>query len=414
MNLQAKQSAQRPALSRRELLGVPSRATRNAPASSASPLTSTRDTLITIFLRGGMDALTAVVPYTDSQLYALRPTLAVRPPGQPNGALDLDGFFGLAPSAAPLLTPWNAGALAIVHAAGSTDPTRSHFDAMRFIESATPNMGTSNVGSGWIGRHLQTSAPVGSGALRGLALNKLVPRMCAGAPGVLPIDDPAGFVFPGAASTSAQRRAVIEALHANAPEPHAGAADSSFATIDLLASVPLSTYVPSNGAVYPNSKFGSALRSIAALLKAGIGLEVAHYDWNGWDHHAHMGPVTGTLALMLADLAQGLKAFYLDLHGDPHGYTLVVQSEFGRRVAQNGSGGTDHGHGGCMFVLGEHVNGGQVFGSWPTLAQLDNGDLQVTTDYRDVLGEVLAVRLQSTSLAQVSPNHAPSFLGVVA
>lgn len=406
MNLPARPDA-RP--SRRQLFGVSSHARRGVPA----PLSSARDTLITIFLRGGMDGLTAVVPYTEPQLYALRPTLAVRPPGQPNGALDLDGFFGLAPSAAPLLTPWNAGALAIVHACGSTDPTRSHFDAMRFIETATPNMGTPNIGTGLVGRHLQISAPVGAGALRGLVLNKLVPQMHAGAPGVLPIDDPAAFVFPGAAGTSVKRRVVIEALYEHALEPLRSAANSSLATIDLLANVPLSTYVPSNGAVYPSSQFGQALRSIAALLKAGIELEAAHHDWSGWDHHAHMGPVTGTLAGMLANLAQGLQAFYLDLHGDPHGYTLVVQSEFGRRVAQNGSGGTDHGHGGCMLVMGEHVNGGQVFGAWPTLAQLDNGDVQVTTDYRDVLAEVLAVRLGNTNLAHVFPNHAPSFLGLV-
>lgn len=375
-----------------------------------------RDTLVVVFLRGGMDGLTAVVPHGDPDLYTARPTLAVPPPGQTNGALDLDGFFGLAPACAPLLPIYRDGDLAIVHATGSTDPTRSHFSAMRFMETATPNMGQTSISDGWLGRHLQTSAPLGAGDLRAMALQATLTRTLAGGPGALPVKDPANFNFPGPQDVAGALRDVIEAIYANAAEPLAGAAQSSMGAIDLLATVDFENYQPENGAVYSGDSFGQGLVSTAAMIKADIGLECVELDITGWDHHSAMGPIDGTLAGMLANLSEGLAAFHTDLGSDwMERVTLLVMTEFGRRVAENGSAGTDHGHGGVMFVLGGHANGGQVHTQWPGLdpASLGNGDLPITTDYRDVLAEIVALRLRNPSLAEIFPQHTPQFPGIV-
>lgn len=390
--------------------------------SAATPPGTNRDTLISVFLHGGMDGLTAVVPFGDVDpgtggrwLDFHRPTLAIPSPGQPNGAVDLDGFFGLAPAAAPLATPFQAGDLAIVHGVGSPDPTRSHFSATRMIQAANPNMPGTQLTSGWLARHLSTIAAVGAGDLRAVSQDHIMPQILAEGPGALAIKDPTDFTFPGDPATAMVRRSLIENMYQGAMAPMAAATVSSLAAIDLLATVDFAGYVPSNGAVYPNTNFGGALKNMAIMIKAGMGLEVAHVNFHGWDHHSLMGPLTGMLASMLDDLSRSMEALYLDMLGDSNGYTLVLQSEFGRRVSENGSAGLDHGHGNAMFVMGENVNGGQVYGTWPGLAptSLDSGDLAVTTDYRDVMAEVLAVRLGSTQLGAVFPNFSPTFLGLV-
>jgi len=229
------------------------------------------------------------------------------------------------------------------------------------------------------------------------------------------VSDPAGLDFPGNPALAAAFRAVIEGTYGLADEPLRGAASSSLEAIDLLGTVDFENYQPQNGASYPFGGFGDALASAAAMIKAEIGLECLQVDIQGWDHHSDMGPESGLLATMLDDLSLGLEAFYTDLQAELGRVTLVVMTEFGRRVAENGSAGTDHGHGGVMFVLGGNVNGGQVFAQWPGLdpASLGNGDLPITIDYRDVLAEILQLRLGSTSLREVFPQHSPQFLGVV-
>lgn len=388
---------------------------------AASPPGTNRDTLISIFLHGAMDGLTTVVPFGDvdsngvPRLATYRPTLAIPSPGQTNGAVDLDGFFGLAPAAASLLTPFQSGDLAIVHAAGSPDPSRSHFTATRLIQAANPNMPGTVFTSGWLGRHLKTISALGGGDLRAVTQDYIQAQILAEGPGALAISDPTDFTFPGNAATAVARRSLIDSMYQDALAPMDAATTSSLAAIDLLATVDFAGYVPANGAVYPATMFGTALRNMAIMIKAGIGLEVGHVNFHGWDHHNQMGPLTGILADMLDNLSKSMEAFYLDMQGDSNGYTMVVQSEFGRRVAENGSAGLDHGHGNAMFVMGPNVNGGQVYGSWPGLdsASLDNGDLAVTTDYRHVMAEVLSVRLGNTRLGTVFPNFTPSFLGLV-
>ena len=405
-------------LSRRGFLGAAS----GAAATIALPRVAfargggtPRPTLVGIFLRGAIDGLSTVVPYGDAGLYTARPNLAVGAPGTTDGAVDLDGYFGLNPNAAALLTPFQANRLAFVHACGSPDPTRSHFDAMRTMETATPDNPTSTEAAGWLARHLQSVSPSGTGPLRAIAQNDLMPRVLALAPNSLPIPDPGNFALAGAPATEASRRAAISDAYARTIEPLRSAASNTLDSISTLEAIDFAGYVPANGAVYPASPFGAVMRNTAALIKAGIDLEVAHYDYGGWDHHNDQGPLTGTLAGMLGDLAAGLEAFYLDMQGMEDRYVLYAKSEFGRRVAENGSAGTDHGSGGIMMVMGNRVQGGQVHGVWPTLdpSQLDNGDVRVETDYRDVVAEILTAGIGGTALGNVFLGHGTPPLGVV-
>lgn len=376
----------------------------------------TRDVMVHVFLRGGLDGLSFIVPHGDPALYNARPNLAVPQPGQQNGAVDLDGFFGLNPNAAPLTTPYNAGHLAVVHAAGSTDPTRSHFDAMIAMEGGVPNQSLVNVSTGWLGRHLSDTPPVGTGLLRGMALEDTMPLHMTGSDAALPVSNPAGFDFPGRASTLTERRLAVENMYAPADEPLGSAAISSFATIDLLASIDFENYQSAGAKAYPNSAFGQQLRIAAALIKAGIDLEAIGIDYNGWDHHEGQGPITGLMANLLGDLTNSLEAFYLDLAADGtiDEVVTLLMSEFGRRVAENVSLGTDHGHGNMMLAMGGGIAGGQVFANWPGLApgNLDDGDLAITIDYRDVVGEILQNRMENTDLPSIFPNHTPSFIGI--
>jgi uncharacterized protein (DUF1501 family) len=382
----------------------------------AGPGNGTQDILVHVFLRGAIDGLSVVVPHGDPELYLARPTMAVPPPGQPDGAIDLDGFFGLNPNAAPLLSAYNAGHLALVHAAGSTDPTRSHFDGMKSMEAGMPGQPLLNVKDGWLGRHLASVPPVGNGFLRGVALEDLMPLHLVGSEGTLPVSDPETFAFPGRASTNAVRRLAVENMFVTADEPLAGASLSTFGTIDLLASIDFANYTSSGAVPYPASPFGQKLRASAAMIKADIKLEAIGIDYGGWDHHNSMGPINGIMGTMLADLTLSLEAFYLDLVADGFidSVNTLLMSEFGRRVKQNVSLGADHGHGNMMMVMGGHINGGQVFAQWPGLApaNLNNGDLEVTIDYRDVAGEILVNRMGNTNLGAVFPGHTPAFIGI--
>lgn len=389
--------------------------------AGARPATSNGSVLVQVFLRGGMDGLSLLPPFTESNYYASRPSLAIQPPGASSGALALPGSstFGLAPAAAPLLTPYNAGKLLFVNACANADPTRSHFDAQRYVELGTTGAGAGALGEGWIARHLATIAPHGPGDLRGLALEDGLPRSLLRAPATIAVRDPAGFVLPGAAATAPQRVQVLDGLYHREPAPLGPIADTTLAAIQRLGGVDFAGYVPANGAVYPATPFGEQMRATAALIKANLGLEVVAIDYDrlrGWDHHAQLGPLVGGFATKANDLARGLQAFYLDLapaHLDD--VVLVAYSEFGRRVAENASHGTDHGHGGAMLVLGGRVVGGRVLSNWPGLApaQLDDGDLAATIDTRDVLAEILDVRFGNPNVGHVFPGFTPTYRGVV-
>ena len=385
-----------------------------ASAGTARPARGSRDVIVHVLLRGGMDGLTTCVPHGDPDYYAARPNLAVPPPGQTGGALDLDGFFGLAPAAAPLMTPYANGHLAIVHAAGSTDPTRSHFNAFTHMEFGIPNQPLSSVSTGWLARHLQTTPALGSGPMRGVAISSLMPKTLAGAPMTLPIADLASFDFPGNPNTVAARRLALTDMYSGEPAPVGPAALSTMGSIDLLEQIDFENYVPAPGVVYPNFALADELKQAAALIKANVDVETIYLEKGGWDTHDAQGVLVGRMADLLDELTSSLEAFYLDMLGQIDDVVIVVMSEFGRRVAENASLGTDHGHGNCMLVIGGAVAGG-VLTQWPGLApaNLDNGDLAITTDYRDILAEILDKRAGNTNLETVFPNHTPAYQGVI-
>jgi uncharacterized protein (DUF1501 family) len=377
------------------VFGSPALARRRTPG---------KPVFVQVFLRGAMDGLTTVVPYGDAALYQLRPTIAVQPPGATNGALDLNGFFGLAPAAAPLLTPYGNGHLAIVHAAGSTGQTRSHFDAYATMELADP---TGSLRTGWLSRYLLQAVPPAPVDVRAIGVNTILQLTLKGAPEALAIPNMQQFRFPGALATSALRQAAIVDTYSTEPAPVGPAALDTIAALDL-GGIDFGAYVPENGAVYPNTVFGRRMRHTAALIKGDIGVEAVTIDLDGWDLHAELGPIDGHMASLLDELTRALEAFYLDMLAHLDRYVVVCLSEFGRRGLENASAGTDHGHGNAMLAMGGRVNGGQVIANWPGLdaGSLVNGDLAITIDYRDILGEILQDLFGVASLATIFPGHA--------
>jgi uncharacterized protein (DUF1501 family) len=319
--------------------------------------------------------------------------------------VDLDGFFGLHPALAPLLPVWQASQLAIIHACGAPDESRSHFRAMELMERGVEN--EQGPASGWLGRHLATLNTGNHSPLRAIGLGVWVPRSLTGPAPVTALRSIADFHLGGDLKLAAQLRTMLSALYAG-EQPLAAIGQETLAIADTLRQLDPRRYRPTSGLVYPASELGLALQQVAMLVKAEVGLEVAALDLGGWDTHFTQGGSQGLMANLLSDLAQGLAAFYTDLVAYADHLTVVVMSEFGRRLAENGSFGTDHGHGGAMLLLGGHVMGGRVHGVWPGLADeqlVGPGDLAVTTDYRDVLGELCVKRLNNTQLATIFPGY---------
>ena len=378
-----------------------------------------RDVLVSIFLRGGWDGLTVCAPFGDRHYAGLRPSLAVAAPDASGNrrALDLDGFFGFAPAMEPLLDAYRAGDLLLVHACGLESSTRSHFDAMRFVEFGQGE--AHGVGTGWLGRHLANTAPsFADAALRAVALSPGLPLTLAGAPAALPIPDLANFGLLGDPLSEAAREEAVREMYARAGEALSRSTSRTFETIDLLDRIDFEGYGPAAGAVYPESDFGRSLKSTAALIKAEIGVEAVAVDLGGWDTHDRQEPFEGYMARHMGDFSGSLAAFHADLEAATSArVTTVVMSEFGRNAAENGSGGTDHGHGGLMMVLSPGVRGGRVLGEWPGLAPqrlYEGQDLAITTDYRDVLSEILRERLDNSNPAAVfdDPAYRARALGI--
>ena len=366
--------------------------------------------LIAIFQRGAVDGLNMVVPYGEADYYRARPSIAIARPGAPDGEIDLNGFFGLHPRMASLKPLWDRGELAIVHASGSHDTTRSHFDAQDFMESATP--GVKSTSDGWLNRYLSGTGNREPGAdrnpLRGVALTKQMPRSLQGAAPALAIGSTSDFAV---ADMSA--RTSFEELYEAAQQDKAlrGTAGEAFDAMKTLARKTAGPYRPANGASYPRSPFGQALQEIARLAKSDVGLEIAFAESGQWDHHVNEGAATGQIANRLDDFSRGIAALAQDL-GDRMADTVILtMSEFGRSVGENGSRGTDHGHGNAMFVIGGGVKGREVHGRWPGLKEADRfegRDLAVTTDFRGVFGEVVLKHLAADrgTLSRIFPGYA--------
>jgi uncharacterized protein (DUF1501 family) len=383
---------------------------------SKSSQSAPGDVLVAIFLRGGWDALNVIVPYGEgAKYYDKRPTIAIREPnGSDSSAIDLNGFFGAHPALRPLKDVYDQGTLAVVHAVGSPNPSRSHFDAMEYIERGTPTEKTTP--TGWIGRHLQSTAWKNDSPFRAVGMGTMVPTSLRGSISALALKSIADFHLGGREDQLSMIQQTLSGLYTvEAPtDMLTKQAADVFSTMNLLQDMSASDYNPANGASYPDNEYGMGLKQVAQLIKADVGLEVACVDIGGWDTHESQGGAEGEFATNLNDLARGLAAFYADLQDYMGNVTVTAMSEFGRRATENASGGTDHGHGSCMFVMGGGVKGG-VYGNWPTLAEgaLDDGDLAVTTDYRDVLSEILVGRVQNPAIDQIFPNYTPNTLSLV-
>ncbi|MBI5652153.1 MAG: DUF1501 domain-containing protein [Chloroflexi bacterium] len=365
------------------------------------------DILVCIFLRGAADGLNLVVPHGDKNYYAARSTLALAQPKANNDqtAIDLDGFFGLHPDLRPLKEIFDARQLAIVHAVGSPDPTHSHFDAMDYMERGTP--GDKGIPTGWIGRHLQMLASENKSPFRAVGMGNLVQQSLRGPVTATALQSIADFHLQGDARKMQQIQTALASLYEGDGFIETTGQQTLQAMNDL-AKITSANYAPANGAKYADSPFGKALLNIAQLIKSGIGVEVACADLGGWDTHVQQGSADGQMARLIEELAKTLAAFHADLRDEMKRITLVAMTEFGRRVQENSNRGTDHGHGSAMFVMGGGIKGGKVYGEWPGLGK-DNlygpGDLAITTDFRDVLGEIVQKRLANSDLAQVFPGY---------
>lgn len=386
---------------------------------------SDRDVIVSIFQRGGADGLNLLVPFGDAAYYTGRTTIALPRPDANVPAdqriTDVDGFFGFAPAMASLVPAYSDGFLLPIHAVGQTFVSRSHFDAQRYMEVGKPK--DVNYVTGWLGRHLALMPPMRTDApLRALGLANGLQKTLVGAPKTLPIANPANFSIGGAANTAASRQSALANDYTDAPVPLNAAALDAINTIALLQAVNFAGYAPNNSAVYPNTAFGRALKSVATLIRADVGIEAAQVDIGGWDTHAAQGGVTGALSTLTTGFAQSLAAFYADVIANNPRVTLIVISEFGRNARENGSAGTDHGRATTMYCMGQGIAGGRVLSlgtngapGWPGLAMenLENRqDLRVTIDYRDILAEIVQRRLGNNQVAQVFPGWNPTFRGV--
>ncbi len=373
--------------------------------------------LVAIFQRGAADGLNMVVPHGEKAYYALRPTIAVPRPAaqagaQADAAIDLDGFFGLNPALAPLAPLYREGHLAIVDAVGSPDPTRSHFDAQDYMESGTP--GRKATRDGWMNRALPPEQGKVS-PVRALALGAVLPRSLAGSNSAIAVQS-----LPGFQVRDPEMARQFEQMYRASKDPLLQtAAHDTFEAVAMLQSIGRQPYTTAGGAEYPRSPFGESLRQIAQLIKAGVGVEMAFADIGGWDHHVNevgQRASEGQLPNLLRQYGQALAAFWKDMGDRMADVAVVTMSEFGRTAKENGGRGTDHGHANCMFVMGGAVKGGKIYGRWPGLEreQLNEGrDLALTTDFRDVLGELVGRHLGNPTLSAVFPGYEPKPLGLV-
>lgn len=359
--------------------------------------------LVVIFQRGAADGLNIVIPHGEQAYYSMRPTINI----PRNQVVDLDGFFGLHPSMSALQPIWQQGHLAIVHATGSPDPTRSHFDAQDFMESGTP--GVKATEDGWLNRSLHSLPQSGDpSSFRAIALGPSLPRILSGSEPAIAVNNVNDFGIGGGNKAAAPMANTFEAMYAQSVDSvlH-GTGQETFEAVKMLKAADPAKYTPAPGANYPCGRFGDSLRQLAQLIKANLGVQVAFADIGGWDHHVNEGNTQGQLANVLGEFSQSLGAFWTDLGDLAEDTVVVTMSEFGRTARENGNRGTDHGHANVMFAMGGPVKGGKVYGRWPGLdqSQLYEGrDLAITTDFRAVLSEGVAKHLGNRHLEQVFPG----------
>jgi uncharacterized protein (DUF1501 family) len=375
---------------------------------AADAPTPRKKILVAIFQRGAADGLNVVVPHGEPAYYGLRPTIAIPRPGagKPEAAIDLDGHFGLHPALEPLKGLYDQQHLAIVDAVGSPDPTRSHFDAQDYMESGTPGRKSTN--DGWMNRALPKVEGKPS-PVRAVSLGPTLARSMSGKNPAISLQSIGGFRVQDAKAAKQ-----FEDMYVESKDPQLRAAGrETFEAVSMLQAIQRRPYTAADGAKYPNGPFGQSMQQIAQLIKSDVGVEMAFADIRNWDHHVNE---PAQLANRLTEFGAGLAAFWRDMGDRMADIAVVTMSEFGRTAHENGNRGTDHGHANCMFVMGGGVKGGKVYGKWPGLEKeqlYENRDLAVTTDFRDVLGELVAVHTGNPTLDGVFPGYKPQFLGLV-
>jgi uncharacterized protein (DUF1501 family) len=381
---------------------IPSFLTRSV-MSEMTTAAANKKKLVVLFQRGAADGLNIVVPYKEKSYYTMRPSIAI----QERDVLDLDGFFGLHPAMAAFKPLYEQGHLAIIHAAGSPDTTRSHFDAQDYMESGTP--GVKSTADGWLNRALQAELLRGKpSAFRAVALGTEVPRTLQGRVPAIAVNNLADFSIGGRGPQVSPISNAFQTMYDESADTvlH-GTGRETFEAVKMLKSADPAHYQPAAGVVYPKTAFGNSLKQIAQLMKANLGVEAAFSDIGGWDTHQNQGNVNGQLANRLKEFSETIAAFWKDMGPDAENVMLVTMSEFGRTARQNGTGGTDHGRANVMFVLGGQVKGGKIYGTWPGVSeeQLNEGrDLAITTDFRRILGEAAVKTLGAKNLGLVFPG----------
>jgi len=367
-----------------------------------------RKILITIFQRGAMDGLNAVVPFGDPAYYTLRPSIAVPRPNSGQGAvIDLDGFFGLHPALSPFKSIYDEGQLAVIHAVGSPDTTRSHFDAQDYMESATP--GVKSTTDGWLNRYLQTNRKADASPFRAVSMGANLPRTMQGKASAIAMNSIRDFgIRSGGGEMGQAVQGGFEAMYQQTVnDALRGTGKETFEAVKMIKQVNPGQYQPAAGVNYPRGQFGERLKQVAQLIKSDIGLEVAFTDIGGWDTHANQGAGQGQLANRLAEFSNGISALYADLREFADDIVILTMTEFGRTAKENGNRGTDHGHASVIFALGGKVKGGNIYGKWPGLRTNDlyeGRDLALTTDFREVFAEVAKNHLNASNLNAIFPG----------
>lgn len=362
--------------------------------------------LVVIFQRGAADGLNIVVPHGECSYYSMRPTINI----PKRSVIDLDGFFGLHPAMSSFQPLWKQKHLAIVHAAGSPDPTRSHFDAQDFMESGTPGIKIRD--DGWLNRALH-DLPAGNlaedkSAFRAIALGPSLPRILSGKEAAVAVNNIHDFAVGGKDPSAAPMSNSFEAMYDHSVDAVLqGTGRETFGAVKALKAADPARYTPAPNANYPKGRFGDSLKQLAQMIKANLGVQIAFADIGGWDHHVNEGGTKGQIANVLSDFSQSIAALWTDLGDLAEETVIVTMSEFGRTARENGNRGTDHGHANVMFVLGGPVRGGKVYGRWPGLGQshlYEGRDLAVTTDFRTVLSDVVANYLGNKDMKTVFPG----------
>jgi len=370
-----------------------------------------RDVVINVFLRGGMDALSFLIPYADADYSLARPRLKMTTTGQylplQSGQVsDIGINFGLHNAAAPLRTLMNNNHLAVVAAAGSPSSTRSHFEAQDYMDRGKPD--DDSYSAGWLARYLEGTAA--TGIFSGISSSTNLATSLQGYDGALALTSANGFTLNAHWNHQDDMRRALRLMYDVDPDLRS-VAKSTLDAADYLDYAAPGSYTPTSGVVYPNNSFGASMSSLAQIVKLDIGLQAATVDLGGWDTHetqANSDPATGTFQGLVDTLAKGLEAFWNDLVAQRSRVVVVVMSEFGRRLRENDNRGTDHGHAGIMLVLSTHLAKGRVYGTWPGLAReqlFDSVDVQVTTDFRRVLSEILIARTGNLTPNAIFPGY---------